>query len=317
MINSKKRNNNLNVNKKYKEVLLFEKLLFNQKLSGLSTLKIGGKALLFFEASSFLEISEILKFSNKHNILLFVLGKGSNVLFDDKGFNGIVVRLEKGFEYCKIKNNKVEVGAATSLRQLSDACLDAGLSGLEFITGIPGSVGGGIAMNAGAFGCSLGDFVSSICVIDEKGNKKLLKKRDLKFSYRKSIFLKKKMIITFAVFKLKKLKKEKIKEKMMGFARIKWQTQPLKEKSVGCIFKNPEGKNAGKLIELAGLKGLVIGGAQVSEKHANFIINKGEATAKDILLLINKIQSIVYKKFKIKLEPELIIVDKNGRLTDY
>jgi UDP-N-acetylmuramate dehydrogenase len=258
----------------------------------------------------------------------FILGGGSNVLFSDNGFNGLVIKLQNT-QY-EIRNTKIVAEAGVPLQKLVLESVKKGLSGLENLAGIPGTLGGAIWGNAGAFGREIGDLVEEVKIL-QIANGKLqivnLKKEDCKFGYRESIFKKKNWIILEATLKLKKGKKKEIEEKIKKILRLRKEKQPLEFPSAGSVFKNVPIKKvpkkirekfkekikdgflpAGVLIDAVGLKGFQIGGAKISEKHANFIVNVGEAKASDVKELIEKIKKGVKKKFKIQLEEEIKLV---------
>ena len=294
-----------------------------------TTFKIGGPARYFFVAKSKEGLKNAILWAKKKKLPFFILGGGSNVLFSDKGFNGLVIKLQN--TQSEIRNTNVIAGAGVPLQKLVLEAAKKGLSGLENLAGIPGTLGGAIWGNAGAFGREIGDLVEEVKVLDVGGSKlevKKLKNKDCKFGYRDSIFKKKEnLIILEATLKLKKGKRKEIKEKMKEILKLRKEKQPLEFPSAGSVFKNVPIEKvpkkiqekfkekikdgflpAGVLIEAAGLKGYQIGGAKISEKHANFIVNTGEAKARDVLKLIELIKKRVRKKFKIELKEEIVLV---------
>lgn len=270
------------------------KIKQKELLSKHTTLKIGGPAKYFCEPNDIDELLEALKFARRKKLQIFILGAGSNLLVSDKGFDGIVIKFK---------------GAAGLLlsKLLNNLALN-GLSGLEFLAGIPGTLGGAIYMNAGAYGQTIGDYIASVCAVDYKGKQFCFNSKECKSGYRKSIFQKKKLIITGVEFDLQKRKPADIKTEMKEIIKKRLAKQPYDMPSAGSFFKNPKGDYSARLIEAAGLKGLRVGDAMVSKKHANFIVNAGKATAVDVKRLMKQIQKKVYVSFKIKLTPEVVFL---------
>jgi UDP-N-acetylmuramate dehydrogenase len=306
------------------------KIRENVPLRDYTTFKIGGPARYFFVAKNKEEIKEAILWAKKKKLPFFILGGGSNVLFSDNGFNGLVIKLQN--RQYEIRNSKVIAEAGVPLQKLVLESAKKGLSGLENLAGIPGTLGGAIWGNAGAFGREIGNLVEEVKVLDVGSSKlevKRLKNKDCKFGYRESIFKRKKnLIILEATLKLKKGNKKEIEEKMKEILKLRKEKQPLEFPSAGSVFKNVpirkipkkirerfKGKikngflSAGALIEAAGLKGYKIGEAKISEKHANFILNVKNAKAKDVVALMNLIKKRVKNKFKITLEEETQRVD--------
>lgn len=271
------------------------KFKIDEPLSRHTSFKIGGPASWFCSPKNSNELKEALQFAKKHKLKIFIIGAGSNVLFSDEGFNGLVIKLA--------------FGAGQSLSYLVNSLSKQGYDGLEYLAGIPGSVGGAVYMNAGQAGVTIGDLVEKVWTMDFNGKEKVFSKAQCKFGYRKSVFQKLRLIITKVELKLKKGDSKAIREKISQMIKDKTSKQPYDHPSAGSIFKNPKGHSAWKLIEDAGLKGKRIGGAMVSEKHANFIVNLGHAKAADVLKLIDIIQTSVKKKFKIKLVTEIKIIE--------
>lgn len=280
---------------------LSEKFQVNKPLSGLSTFGIGGPAEFFIEIQTIAEMQELLSYCSRQKLPYIILGKGSNVLFDDRGFKGLAI-LNK-IAFCEYSNDVVYVGAGYSFSLLGVQTARKGFSGLEFASGIPGSVGGAVFMNAGASGASISDVITEIHFVDEKGNLILLNKERIEFRYRFSSFQEKKGAIVAAKFGLTPSKEAR--QKQLGIVDYRTRTQPYGEKSAGCVFRNPQVGSAGSLIEQCGLKGQSIGDAQVSTLHANFIVNLGKATAKDVELLASLVQREVKEKKNVDLEFEV------------
>lgn len=270
-------------------------------LKALSTFGIGGKARYFISIHTIEEMQELVRFIYQKNLSYWVVGKGSNSLFDDRGFDGIVI-LNK-IDFISMDLHRLEVGAGYSFSRLGAQTAKKGWGGLEFASGIPGTVGGAIYMNAGANGMETKDSLRAVSFVDEKGNLIEKSKHELAFSYRTSSFQKIKGIIVSACFEL--FNKSKAREEQLEIVSYRIQTQPYGKKSAGCIFRNPSDRSAGALIEECGLKGKKIGGAEVSTKHANFIVNVGEATAQDVLKLANLLKETILQKTGQELEMEI------------
>ena len=277
------------------------KIQKNKSLKELTTFKIGGIAKYYVCIKHYDELKEALKFAKKNNLKVFILGKGSNILFDSKGFFGIVIHINLDF-LKKVKNHLI-VGAGYSFPLLGYITAKNNFSGLEFAKGVPGSLGGAIYMNASAFNQSVSDSLLSVQYLDENENVITLKKENCDFEYRNSIFQKNKGIILSARFLLKENKNAlNIQKEIM---EKKLANQPLNERNAGCIFKNPKNNSARKVIENCSLIDFKIGGAKVSLKHANFIINEKDATSEDVLDLIKYIKKIVFEKTNIQLKEEV------------
>jgi UDP-N-acetylmuramate dehydrogenase len=270
-------------------------------LSELSTFGIGGPAKHFIEILSIAEMQEIISFCHLEHLPYIVIGKGSNTLFDDRGFNGLVI-LNK-ISFCEYNDNQIYVGAGFNFSLLGVQSARRGLSGLEFASGIPGSVGGAVYMNAGAGGSDTAGVLTEVTYITEEGKCEIFPKDSIEFSYRFSSFQKKKGAIVAARFLLTPA--EGAREKQLSLIDYRMKTQPYKDKSAGCIFRNPHAGSAGALIEGCGLKGVSIGGATVSPMHANFIVNKGGATAKEVKELSELVKKVVKEKKGIDLEMEV------------
>ena len=279
----------------------------NVSLKEYTSFKIGGQAELFVVPNNLMELIHVLTILKENNISYFLLGAGSNLLISDKGIKGAVIKLGDGFDYAYAKDDYILAGARVSLAKLASCAKDAGLSGLEFASGIPGSLGGALFMNAGAYGGEMKDVVTEVSYIDSDAVVKTISCDECDFGYRKSIFSSGDKIIISAKFILKKGNRDEILKTMRELNAKRKEKQPLEYPSAGSTFKRPEGHFAGALIEEAGLKGYTIGGAQVSEKHAGFIINTGAATASDVCELIEHVKKTVYEKFNVELEPEVRI----------
>lgn len=277
-------------------------------LSTLTTYKTGGIAKLVVYPNNINNLKQLLKLIHKHNIKYFILGKGSNTLFSDKEFNGVIIKLDKLNNF-EIKETEIYVESGMILSKLVQASVKNELTGLEFAIGIPGTIGGAIYMNAGAYGSKMSNIVKSVIVLDEKLQIEEIPLEKLKFDYRYSIFQANKNLICVAAnIKLEHGNHDEIASKIKENLLKRKNSQPLEYPSAGSVFRNPEGNYAGKIIEELGLKGKNIGGAEISTKHANFIINKNNASSSDILKLIKLVQKEVKDKYKIdlKLEQQLV-----------
>ena len=283
---------------------------FDIPLAGMTGFRTGGPADLVLYPEDISRLNEIIHILNDNDIPFFVLGKGSNVIAPDDGYRGAVICLDKGFGTIKVENDTIIAGAGVGLVSLCEAALDNCLSGLEFAFGIPGSVGGAVFMNAGAYGGEIKDIVSFVkCLNTKTGEICLISNRKCDFSYRSSRFSNhSEYIILEAVFKLTNRPKEEIRTEMDDYINRRKTKQPLEFPSCGSTFKRPEGAYASALIDQCGLKGFSVGGAKISEKHAGFVINYNNATSGDIIELINKVQDVVKQKTGYDLLPEVIFL---------
>lgn len=280
-----------------------------EPLSKHTTFKIGGVADTYVKVTSLSKLSTILKECRESDIDYMIIGNGSNILASDDGYRGVVIRLDGDFrKIALVDDDTVYCGAGATLAALCKFALNNGLSGLEFAWGIPGSVGGAVFMNAGAYGGEMKDVVYSVNHLTKNGNPGRTEKDDLQFGYRTSVYRQNNAIITGATLKLRKDNPEDIRARMDDYLGRRSSKQPLEYPSAGSVFKRPAGAYAGALIEQCGLKGHSHGGAQVSEKHAGFIINKANANANDVKSLIREVQTKVYDETGYNLECELIIL---------
>ena len=277
----------------------------NEPMKNHTTFKIGGPAQYYVTPESVTQIQEVVSLCRNMNIPLHVIGNGSNILVGDDGVDGVVLALFNTFSDYEIKDNVITAQAGMSLIKLAVIALREGLTGLEFASGIPGSVGGAVYMNAGAYDGQMKDVVTSVTVLDEAGNIRILGRDELDMGYRTSAVAKNNMIVLQVVIELKYGDKEQIKARMNQLSELRKQKQPLEYPSAGSTFKRPEGYFAGKLIADAGLKGYSIGGAAVSEKHAGFVVNMGGATAKDVVELTDYIKKRIMEQFGVTLELEV------------
>ncbi len=281
----------------------------NEPMSKHTSFKIGGNADAYIKVNNLSKLSTILKECQASDVDYMILGNGSNLLVSDDGIRGVVIRLDGDFrKITLLDDTTIFCGAGATLAYLCKFALNCGLTGLEFAWGIPGTVGGAVFMNAGAYDGEMKDVVHSVSHISPSGEIGRTEKDGLNFGYRTSVYRSNNMIITGVTLKLKKGNPDEIRAKMDDYMSRRSTKQPLEYPSAGSVFKRPEGNFAGALIEQCGLKGKTCGGAQVSEKHAGFIINKSNATAKDVRDLIGEIQKTVSDKTGYNLECELIIL---------
>ncbi len=291
-----------------------ENILYNEPMKKHTTFKIGGPAQIFIKIDNIEDLKKVLLFANKNNQQVTIIGNGSNLLVLDEGIKGITlnIRIEKIDIQKKDEKVKIIVGAGEKIGKLARICLQEQITGLEELSGIPGTIGGAIRMNAGAHGKEMKDIVKTVKCMDYQGNERTFTNEELEFNYRSSIFKKEKYIITQIELSLQKGKKEDIKEKMEEYALYRKEKQPIEYPSAGSTFKRGNDFITAKLIDEAGLKGYHIGDAEVSTKHGGFVINKGNATAKDVLELIEHVKNEVYNKFKKRIELEIEIIGENN-----
>lgn len=306
-----------------------EKILYNEPMKKYTTFKVGGPAECLIKISSKKDLKEILKFANENNIQITVLGNGSNVLVQDKGIKGItlIIKIEKieienqaeNLNNNKGKNKeensgnnntkvKIKLGAGEKIAKVGIKFSKEGLTGFEEISGIPGTIGGAVRMNAGAHGREMKDVIKTVKCLDYHGNEKTFTNEEMNFGYRTSILKIEKYIVTEVEIELDKGNSEEIKEKMDMYKEKRKNSQPLEYPSAGSTFKRGEDFITAKLIDEAGLKGTKVGDAEVSRKHGGFIINKGNATASDILELVQIIKNKIYEKYQKKIELEVEVL---------
>lgn len=286
-------------------------VLENEPLSAHTTFRIGGAARYYMVPEDVDRLKECIVFAKDHELPYMVIGKGSNILFADEGYEGVVIEIGRGMDQIQIsEGGRIEAQAGVSLGALAAAAAGESLSGLEFAGGIPGSLGGAVVMNAGAYGGEIKDFIQEAVVLDEAGEIRRIDREGLELGYRTSIVQRKGYIVLAASFLLRPGKKEEIQEQMRDFNARRREKQPLEYPSAGSTFKRPQGHFAGKLIQDVGLRGYRVGDAQVSEKHCGFVINRGHATAAEVIQLIEEVQKRVYEQSGVRLEPEVRIVAK-------
>lgn len=281
-------------------------IIYNEPMSKHTSFKIGGLAECYIQINELEELKEVLKIVNTYKLPLTIVGNGTNLLVKDGGIKGIVAKIN--IKNIQINENIVKVGSGNTLAETAQIVMQNDLAEFEELSGIPGTIGGAVRMNAGAHGKEIKDVIINVTAIDYQGNIRKFTKEEMEFEYRNSIFSKEKYIILEAELQLEKGKKEEIKEKMKEFANWRKEKQPLEYPNAGSTFKRGEGFVTAALIDECGLKGTQVGGAQISNKHAGFIINTGNATAEDVLKLVELTKREVLNKFgkEIQLEIEII-----------
>ena len=290
---------------KFQSLFQREQIRIKEPLSKHTTFQIGGPADLFLLPEDEKQIAGAIKLCKEENVPFFILGKGSNLLVSDKGYQGVIIKLAENFSRIEIEGNKVTAQSGASLSDMATCIADSSLAGFEFASGIPGTLGGAVTMNAGAYGGEMKDIVTDATVLDVNGNIRFLEKDELRLGYRKSIIQEEHMVVLSASLHLEKGNKEEIKAAIAELTRKREEKQPLESPSAGSTFKRPEGYFAGKLIMDSDLRGYKVGNAQVSIKHCGFVVNNGGATALEVYTLIQDVIRIVYEKQGVRLEPEV------------
>lgn len=292
---------------KLAEIVSKEAILENEPMNRHTTFRIGGNADLYV-SPEISQVAEIIALAKTYEVPVTIIGNGSNLLVGDKGIRGLVLSFGKAADELKLDGTRMTIGAGTLLSRAAAEAAKNSLTGLEFAAGIPGTLGGAIVMNAGAYGGEMKDVVVSAKVLTTEGKILELSLEELDLSYRHSCIPEKKYIVLEATVELAEGDENVIRDTMADFKNRRVDKQPLEYPSAGSTFKRPEGYFAGKLIQDAELRGYTVGGAQVSEKHCGFVINKGDATAEDVLNLIQDVKRIVYDKFQVELEPEVKMI---------
>ncbi|MBO8128614.1 MAG: UDP-N-acetylmuramate dehydrogenase [Peptococcaceae bacterium] len=287
------------------------RIVRDEPLAKHTTYRIGGPAEVFVEPYGIDDLQRVVAYAHSQSLPLTVIGAGSNLLVSDQGLPGIVVKLGKGLSRISVNGFYITAEAGARLSRITSIACENGLGGLEFLAGIPASVGGAVAMNAGAHGSQISDFIRYVSVICEDGSIEQRCKDEIEFGYRQSSLQSELVIIASATLECFPKSPTLIREETKAILDRRKRTQPLEYPSAGSVFKNPPGDTAGRLIEAAGCKGMSVGGAQVSLKHANFIVNTGTAKARDVRELIAKVRERVYNKFGIHLELEVKLLGKH------
>lgn len=303
----------INKNVDYKEIigqkLSKYNLQINYPMKNVTSFHIGGEADFFVRPTSVSDIMEILNIAKDYSYPVFVMGNGSNLLVSDKGIRAIVIQLTDNFnKLTRIDDYTVEVDAGMSMTSLSKYFLKQSLEGFEFARGIPGTLGGAVTMNAGAYDSMMSKVVTEVIALDKDMNLRKISNENMKFSYRNSIISKENMLVLTVRIRLEKGNYDDIKAKIEDYTYRRTSKQPLSAYSAGSTFKRPEGHFAGKLIEDSGLKGLVMNNAAVSSLHSGFIINTGDATCEQVINLITFVKQVVLNKFNVMLEEEVKII---------
>ena len=299
------------MNKKEEIMIQLQKIVgaecvrMDEPMKNHTTFRIGGPARYFVRPSDEKQVEELLHICRRAEIPWFILGNGSNLLVSDRGYDGLIIQIYKNMSRVEVSGDVLEVQAGALLAAVSKKAQQAGLAGMEFASGIPGTLGGAVVMNAGAYGGEMKDILENVTVLTGDGQIKLLDKSELRMGYRTSVVKEKGYVVLAARLRLTPGNKEQIAARMDELKEKRVEKQPLEYPSAGSTFKRPEGYFAGKLIMDCGLRGYRVGGAQVSPKHCGFVINAQDATAADVLALIRDVQDKVYEKFQIKLETEI------------
>lgn len=286
-------------------ILTKDGVLTDEPMKSHTTFRVGGPADYYTIPKTKEEVRDIIRVCKQWEIPFYIIGNGSNLLVSDKGYRGVIIQIYKDMNEITIEGQKVTAQAGALLSAIANRALDAGLTGFEFAAGIPGTLGGACVMNAGAYGGEMKDVLTYVTVLDEEGQFLTVDKEALELGYRTSVIAKKGYIALEAGIELKEGAQDEIKARMEELKDRRITKQPLEYPSAGSTFKRPEGYFAGKLIEDAGLRGFSVGDAQVSEKHCGFVINRGSATAADIMELITEVADTVERKFGVRMEPEV------------
>ena len=280
-------------------------ILKNEPMSRHTTFCVGCEAEAFLRIRNKEQLEKLIPYFKLAELPYFVIGNGSNLLVGDKGYHGIILYLGDGMDQIQVDGNRLTIQAGCLMSRIAREACEHALTGFEFASGIPGSIGGGVVMNAGAYDGELGQIVTKVWVMNEEGEILVLNNQDMEFGYRTSVIKKRPFIVVQVEMELQPGNQEEIAAKMTELNRRRRDKQPLQYPSAGSTFKRPEGYFAGKLIMDSGLAGYQVGGAQVSEKHCGFVINAGDATARDVRTLMDNVRDIVYKKYGVTLEPEV------------
>lgn len=296
---------NQELGKKLLSILKEEQVKKDEPMKSHTTFRVGGPADYFVTPQTAEEVAKVIEECTQEKVPYYIVGNGSNLLVSDKGYEGVIIQIYKQMNQVKVEGAQIHAQAGALLSMIAKRALDAELTGFEFAAGIPGTLGGACVMNAGAYGGEMKDVLKSVTVLTDKGEVKTLAKEELELGYRTSVIAKKGYIVLEAVLELQKGEKEKIQAVMDDLKERRVTKQPLEYPSAGSTFKRPEGYFAGKLIQDAGLRGFQVGGAQVSEKHCGFVINKDQATASDVMNLMNQVSDKVYEEFGVRLQPEV------------
>lgn len=287
------------------KIMSEEQVKTEEPMKNHTTFRVGGPAEFFVMPRSAEEVKKVIDLCRRESFPYYIIGNGSNLLVSDQGYRGVVLQIYKEMSYIEIEENVVVAQAGALLSAIANKALENGLTGFEFAAGIPGTLGGACVMNAGAYGGEMKDVLEEVTVLTEEGEVLIIPKENLELGYRTSIIARKGYIVLEARIQLREGEKEAIKSLMEELKDKRVSKQPLEYPSAGSTFKRPEGYFAGKLIQDAGLKGYQVGDAQVSEKHSGFVINRGNATASDVMQLISDVKDKVKEQFGVTMEPEV------------
>lgn len=293
------------VKQKFCQVLGKEQVLFEEPMKSHTTFRIGGPAEVFIMPKSIKQVQMAVKICQEEQIPYFILGNGSNLLVSDRGYRGVIIQMDRNMGEIQVEGTEIQAAAGALLSSIAVAARRESLTGFEFAGGIPGTLGGAVVMNAGAYGGEMKDVLKEVTVMDGDGKIFTLPASELEMGYRTSIIKTAGYLVLSARITLSRGKEEDIKARTRELSEMRTQKQPLDYPSAGSTFKRPEGYFAGKLIMDSGLRGYSVGGAMVSEKHCGFVINKGNATAEDVVSLMKHVTEVVQEKYGVTLEPEV------------
>ncbi len=285
-----------------------ENIHLQESMAGHTTFRIGGPADCFVQLESEDQLKRVRRYLEMAGVPHFVLGNGSNLLVDDDGYRGVILQIGSKMSRIRVEGRYIVAEAGATLSQVARSAIEHGLTGLEFASGIPGTVGGGVVMNAGAYGGEMSQVVTLVNVVSREGETLSLENETMEFGYRTSVIRQSSFVVTEVTFRLEQGDRETIRATMEELAARRREKQPLEYPSAGSTFKRPEGNFAGKLIMEAGFRGVQVGGARVSDKHCGFIVNVGNASARDVRELMERIQSQVKERFHVDLEPEIVFL---------
>ena len=298
---------NISLYEELTKILPQEQIFCDEPMSGHTTFRIGGNADFYIRPNEH-QLADVLKLAGEKQIPVTIIGNGSNLLVSDSGIRGIVIEIGKTMDYIRMDGDTLRIGAGTLLSKIANFAADNELGGFEFAAGIPGSIGGAVVMNAGAYGGEMKDILVGVEVMNRMGEHRSLSVEELDLRYRHSVLMDTEDIVLSATIRLRQDNATSIRDKMAELKARRMEKQPLEYPSAGSTFKRPQGYFAGKLIEDAGLRGYQVGGARISDKHCGFVINCGGATSADVCQLILDVQDKVYEQFQVRLEPEVHMI---------
>ncbi len=298
------------INERFSEIVGKEQVKTQELMGKHTTFRVGGPARYYICPGTILEVQQVLKVCREYDLPFFVVGNGSNLLVSDEGYDGVILQMFRNYNEIIVEGNQIRAQAGALLSKIAARALEEGLGGFEFAAGIPGTLGGAVTMNAGAYGGEMKQVLKQVTVLDRECEVKTLLEDELHLGYRTSVIKEEDYIVLEAVIQLKEKNREEIRTVMDDLQQRRAQKQPLEYPSAGSTFKRPEGYFAGKLIMDADLKGYCVGGACVSEKHCGFVINKDHASASEVYQLMQDVRRIVFEKFGVKLEPEVKLLGR-------